>query len=105
MNIEALYSNLINGAGQIGSMDTPAREAAAADSSGSFSGMIEQAMVNLNDTQVSADQAVQGLVAGDADNLHNVMIQTSEAQLTLDLALQVRNKCLEAYNEVKNMQF
>lgn len=105
MNIEALYSNLLNGAGQVGSMDTPTREAAAAGSSSSFSGMIEQAMINLNDKQVSADQAVQGLVAGDADNLHNVMIQTSEAQLTLDLALQVRNKCLDAYNEVKNMQF
>lgn len=108
MNVEALYNNLLNGAGQASSMDkmtSIAEKTSAADSSGSFASMVETAMGTLNEKQLASDQAVQGLVAGDVDSLHNVMIKTSEAQLSLDLALQVRNKCLEAYNEVKNMQF
>ncbi|SEK21727.1 flagellar hook-basal body complex protein FliE [Carnobacterium iners] len=102
MNIEKLATSLLTGESK---PVTQAMKAQEAPESGSFSGMVEQAMVNLNDKQLAADQAVQGLAAGDADNLHTVMIRTSEAQLTLDLALQMRNKCLEAYNEVKNMQF
>lgn len=102
MNIEKLSSSLLTGVSQPATQGIKAQEA---PESSSFSGMVEQAMVNLNDKQLAADQAVQGLVAGDADNLHTVMIRTSEAQLTLDLALQMRNKVLEAYNEVKNMQF
>ena len=62
-------------------------------------------MSSLNEQQVAADQGVQDLITGNTDNLHNVMIQTSEAQLSLELALQLRNKGLEAYNEIKNMQF
>lgn len=102
MNIEKLSANLLTGITQPATQEIKTQESS---SSGSFSGMVEQAMTNLNDSQLAADQAVQSLAAGDADNLHTVMIRTSEAQLTLDLALQVRNKCLDAYNEVKNMQF
>ncbi len=102
MNIEKLSANLLTGITQPPTQGIKTQETPQA---GSFSGMVEQAMVNLNDSQLAADQVVQGLASGDADNLHTVMIRTSEAQLTLDLALQVRNKCLDAYNEVKNMQF
>lgn len=102
MNIEKLATNLLTGVTQ---PNTQGIKAEVAPEASSFSGMVEQAMVNLNDSQIAADQAVQGLASGDTDNLHTVMIRTSEAQLTLDLALQVRNKCLDAYNEVKNMQF
>ncbi|WP_034552232.1 flagellar hook-basal body complex protein FliE [Carnobacterium funditum] len=102
MNIEKLSASLLTGVTQPA---TPGIKTQETTASGSFAGMIEQAMGNLNDKQLAADQAVQSLAAGDADNLHTVMIRTSEAQLTLDLALQIRNKGLEAYNEVKNMQF
>ena len=102
MNIEKLSASLLTGVSQPETQGIKAQETPV---SGTFSGMVEQAMVNLNDSQLAADQAVQSLAAGDADNLHTVMIRTSEAQLTLDLALQMRNKVLEAYNEVKNMQF
>lgn len=108
MNVESLYTSLLNGAGQVDPLERMsgvAEKTSATNSAGSFSGMVEKAMGTLNEKQLASDQAVQGLITGDADSLHNVMIKTSEAQLSLDLALQVRNKCLEAYNEVKNMQF
>jgi flagellar hook-basal body complex protein FliE len=43
-------------------------------------------------------------IAGEVDDLHTVMIATEEARLSLELAVQVRNKCIEAYKEISNMQ-
>lgn len=106
MNVDALFSNLVNGPVQpdlTRGLNAPKDE--ATNGLSSFSGMLENAMTSLNDQQVAANQGVQGLITGDTDNLHNVMIQTSEAQLSLEMALQLRNKGLEAYNEIKNMQF
>ncbi|WP_414839010.1 flagellar hook-basal body complex protein FliE [Carnobacterium sp. TMP28] len=102
MNIERLTASLLTGMNPATASNTKAQEAPLSEA---FSGLIEQAMTKLNDKQLSSEQAVESLITGDADNLHTVMIRTSEAQLTLDLALQLRNKGLEAYNEVKNMQF
>lgn len=106
MNVDALFNNLVNGptqTGLTGGLNPQTEE--APNSLASFSGMLENAMGSLNDQQVAANQGVQDLITGDANNLHTVMIQTSEAQLSLELALQLRNKGLEAYNEIKNMQF
>lgn len=106
MNVDALFSNLVSGPAQTGlTSGLNEQTTEATNGVASFSGMLENAMSSLNEQQVAADQGVQGLITGDADNLHNVMIQTSEAQLSLELALQLRNKGLEAYNEIKNMQF
>lgn len=106
MNVDTLFNNLVIGPSQTGltsGMNTQTSE--ETNGLSSFSGMLENAMSSLNEQQVSADQGVQDLISGNTDNLHNVMIQTSEAQLSLELALQLRNKGLEAYNEIKNMQF
>lgn len=70
-----------------------------------FSGILSTAISALDDKQAASNEAVQALVTGEADDLHTVMIKTTEAQLSLELAVQMRNKCLEAFNEVKNMQF
>ncbi len=106
MNVDALFNNLVSGptqTGLTGGLNEQPTEATSGASS--FSGMLENAMGSLNDKQVAADKGLQDLITGNTDNLHNVMIQTSEAQLSLELALQLRNKGLEAYNEIKNMQF
>lgn len=46
----------------------------------------------------------QDFISGEVEDLHAVMIATEEARLSLDLALQVRNKIVEAYKEINNMQ-
>lgn len=70
-----------------------------------FDNLIGKSMTLLNETQIASDAATQSLILGDNENLHDVMIKATEAQLALDLAVQVRNKSLEAFNEIKNMQF
>ena len=71
----------------------------------SFDNLLGKSMTLLNETQLASDAATQSLIMGDGENLHDIMIKATEAQLALDLAVQVRNKSLEAFNEIKNMQF
>lgn len=71
----------------------------------SFSDIIKNSINNLDNKQLESNHAIQGLVSGEADDLHNVMIKTTEAQISLELAVQLRNRSLEAMNEIKNMQF
>ena len=75
------------------------------DNSESFSNILNNSLNNLEEKQLASEYAIQGLITGEADDLHNVMIQTTEAQLALELAVQLRNRSLEAMNEIKNMQF
>ncbi len=51
------------------------------------------------------DQSTTDMISGKQDDLGQVMINMTESQLTLQTAVQVRNKALEAYNDLKNMQF
>lgn len=68
----------------------------------SFADTLTNALNEVNDKQVNAQTASNDLVSGDA-NIADVMLQTSEAKVSLQLAVQVRNKLLSAYNELMNM--
>lgn len=70
-----------------------------------FFDTLKSSISSLEEGQLLSDRAIDGLITGEAGNLHQVMIKTSEAQISLELAVQLRNKCLEAMNEIKNMQF
>jgi flagellar hook-basal body complex protein FliE len=58
----------------------------------------------VNTSLVQAEQGVQRLAVGEASNLHEVMIHLEEARLSFQLMAQVRNRLLEAYQEVMRMQ-
>lgn len=80
-------------------------EARAQASSGAdFGAWLERSVGDANDKQVRADQLVQKLALGDAENLHQVMIALDEAKFSFNLLVQVRNKLLEAYQDVMRMQ-
>lgn len=71
----------------------------------SFETVFSNALDKLDTTMTKSSENVTDLITGDLDNLHTMMIDMSEAQLTMQSAVQVRNKVVEAYNDVKNMQF
>jgi flagellar hook-basal body complex protein FliE len=58
----------------------------------------------VNDMQVQSDKAVQGLASGENKNLHEVMIAVEKSSISFQFMSQVRNKALEAYQEVMRMQ-
>ncbi|NLY45162.1 MAG: flagellar hook-basal body complex protein FliE [Tissierella sp.] len=69
-----------------------------------FKDMFNDALNKVNDQQIKADELTMDFITGNVDDLHTVLIATEEARLTMELAVQVRNKCVEAYKEINNMQ-
>lgn len=70
----------------------------------SFSSWIAGEISATNRRLIQAENGVQQLALGEPSNLHEVMIRLEEARLSLQLMVQVRNRVLEAYQEVMRMQ-
>jgi len=70
----------------------------------SFAGVLDNALKKLNDTQVKAEQLTSELLTGEIQDIHQVTIAMTEAKLAMQLAVEVRNKIIEAYQEVSRMQ-
>lgn len=69
-----------------------------------FGRMVSEGLHAL-DTQLKTSQSdLQQLALGEAPNLHEVMIRLEESRIALQLMLQVRNRVLEAYQDVMKMQ-
>jgi flagellar hook-basal body complex protein FliE len=68
------------------------------------SGLFMQELDKLNHTVTSSEALLQDLAAGKTDNIHHVMLALEDAKLTLQMALQVRNKVVEGYQEILRMQ-
>lgn len=71
----------------------------------SFADNLKKAISTVNDYQVKADQAVTDLAVGRNNRIHETMMAAQEAELSLKMLLQVRNKTLEAYREIMRMNF
>lgn len=69
-----------------------------------FQQMFADAVSKTNGLQQAADLKQRQLVAGEVENIHDVMIAMEKASLAFSLTLQVRNKVIEAYQEVMRMQ-
>ena len=69
-----------------------------------FEKWLNSQLQNVNGTLINAEHQLQSLAVGDVENLHQVMIAMGEAKFTFQLAMQVRNRVLEAYQEVLRMQ-
>ncbi len=63
-----------------------------------------QAIRQVNEFQLQADEMAQALAAGQAAEMHQVMLAAEKANLSLQFTLQVRNKIIEAYQEIMRMQ-
>jgi len=72
--------------------------------SGGFDGMLGQFVESVNKKQLDASRAVNGLLSGQDVPLHRVMIASEEASVSFQLMVEVRNKVLEAYQELMRMQ-
>ncbi|HWQ50781.1 MAG TPA: flagellar hook-basal body complex protein FliE [Terriglobales bacterium] len=93
---------------QVSSIDaiTQSGAAAAARETGAespFAEILKGAVnaVNTTDAQVKADQFA--VATGQSDDLHTLMIDVSRADLALQTLVQLRNRALDAYNEIMKM--
>ena len=70
----------------------------------SFSSMLNKAIGDVNDSQVKGYTAMEELATGKVENLQDAVQKIEEAELSLKLALEVKNKALSAYKEIMRMQ-
>ncbi|MDH5325990.1 MAG: flagellar hook-basal body complex protein FliE [Gammaproteobacteria bacterium] len=64
-----------------------------------------ESQIGTVDQQIKvADTKLEALAAGENNNLHDVMLTLEKAKLSFQLALEVRNKLLESYQEIMRMQ-
>ncbi len=68
-----------------------------------FSELLAQAIDAVNTEQLKAEAVTRGYLTGEIQDLHQVMIAVKQAELTMQLALEVRNKVVEAYQEISRI--
>lgn len=68
-----------------------------------FSDVFKNTLEEVNKNHIESEQAINKLNSGEAQNLHDVMIAVEQADLSLRMLVQMRNKALEAYNEIMKM--
>jgi flagellar hook-basal body complex protein FliE len=76
----------------------------AQDVTGSFEQTLDGFVNNVNDLQNKANDAMDKMASGQAADVHEVMIAMEKAKISFDLLLQVRNKMLDAYKQIMQMQ-
>jgi flagellar hook-basal body complex protein FliE len=69
-----------------------------------FSQIFKQKLDEVKAAQNHSDKLTNELVTGEVKDIHEVMIASQKASLSLQLTVQVRNKVVEAYQEVMRMQ-
>ena len=71
----------------------------------SFGEWLSKSIASVNQMQDEGDSAAQKLMTGENTDIHGTMIAMQKASLSLSLMLEVRNKVISAYEEIKRMQF
>jgi flagellar hook-basal body complex protein FliE len=70
-----------------------------------FADHLKATFVNTNNMQFQAKTAMEELATGRNGNIHETLISMSKAETSFKMLMQVRNKVLNAYQEVQRMQF
>lgn len=76
----------------------------AAGKTGGFADVLQQSIGEVNQMQKKADAAITALATGEKVSLHETMIAMEQADVSFRLMMQVRNKIVEAYQEILRMQ-
>jgi flagellar hook-basal body complex protein FliE len=71
---------------------------------GAFGELLQSAMDRVGTLQSEADRAVEDLTLGRQTDIHSTMIAVEKAGIAMELALQVRNKLLNAYETIMRQQ-
>jgi flagellar hook-basal body complex protein FliE len=105
MNIGAIQGSI-----PLAPLDAPEWEIGAAGigkatpAGAGFGQLVSDGLSQVNEQLGAAQVDLQRLATGDVQNLHQVMMNLEETRLSFQLLMQVRNRLLEAYQDVMKMQ-
>jgi flagellar hook-basal body complex protein FliE len=69
-----------------------------------FGQFLKDALQEVNNLQIQSRDTKQQLLTGNVEDLHQVMIAGEKANVALQMTVQIRNKVIEAYQEIMRMQ-
>lgn len=90
--------------GAIGATPTPATVTPAPAAAPGFGDAMARGIQQVSDAEQAADTAALDVATGGPTDLHQLMAATSKASLSVDLLVQVRNRAVEAYQEIMRIQ-
>ena len=76
----------------------------AAGEAGGFESALREAVQTVEHQRQAAAGSVERFLSGEGEELHQTALSVQRAELSFDLFLQVRNKAVQAYQEVMRMQ-
>ena len=79
-------------------------QATASTDGSAFGASLTGAVENVQQLQSTSNELTIQAVTGDLDDIHNATLASSRAQVTLELVAAVRNKGVDAFNEIMRMQ-
>lgn len=88
-----------------GTLPTSPAMAETSENEGGFGATLKNAISQVNDLSDNSNAKVSELLQGDRSDVHNVMIAVEKADIAFQLMMQVRNKIVNAYQEVSKLQF
>lgn len=94
----------INGISDIVSKIDPIGSSKKTSGESSFSDILSDAIDSAQSSEGIAQNENAALLTGETDDLHTPVIEAQKAELALNLAIQIRNKVISAYNDVMHMQ-
>jgi len=101
MRIEGVPSSIDS----LQSVRRPAEPAGEPQASGpTFGEQVQKAVEQISDLQSEASDLVEQVATGQVEDVHKAMIAMEQASLSFNFGLQVRNKALEAYQEIMRTQ-
>lgn len=80
------------------------KTAGLTDGEGGFADILRDAVGLAENTETQDRSSALGLLTGEADDVAGVLIDAQESKIALSLTIQLRNKLMESYNEIMNMQ-
>ncbi len=100
-------SSQITGLGSIGSIGglPKLQPLQPAPEEGGFSGILKNALNQVNQLNGGAEQQIGSLLKGGTADVSSVMIAVEKADVAFQLMMQVRNKIVSAYQDIEKMQF
>lgn len=78
--------------------------AEVSEATSNFGDILSSTINQVNQADINGEIAIKKFNTGEVQNLHEVMIAADEADIAIRMLVQMRNKALEAYNEIMRLQ-
>ena len=85
-------------------IQTPESKSPTSTQGPSFREMLDKAINDVSKLQTDASEKINQLASGEIQDLHQVMIAMEEAGIAFQFTMEIRNKIIEAYQEIMRMQ-